>query len=168
MTAAHAPGDCDVTVTKGPASSTLTAAYRYTGVDASPGIGWCDVQWPLATTARVNTDSELVFGRVWKAGVTAPAGAPAGITGQLGHGPPGSDPRSTVGWRWLAASWNPSCSGCGENDEFMRQFNLPQTGAWSYVYRFSDDGGFTFVFCDFDPGAPPFGTAEMGSLTVTP
>jgi len=168
VTAAHAPADCDVTVTKGPASSTLTAAYRFTGVDGSPGIGWCDLQWPLTATARVGSDSELVFGRVWKSGVTEPAGAPAGITGQLGYGPLGSDPRSSVGWRWLTANWNPSCVGCGNNDEFMRQFNLPVTGTWSYVYRFSDDGGYTYVFCDFNPGAPPFSTGEMGTLTVTP
>ncbi|HSA23212.1 MAG TPA: MopE-related protein, partial [Myxococcota bacterium] len=168
VTAAHAPADCDVTVTKGPASSTLTAAYRFTGVDGSPGIGWCDLQWPLTATARVGSDSALVFGRVWKSGVTEPAGAPAGITGQLGYGPLGSDPRSSVGWRWLTANWNPSCVGCGNNDEFMRQFNLPVTGTWSYVYRFSDDGGYTYVFCDFNPGAPPFSTGEMGTLTVTP
>jgi hypothetical protein len=168
-TPAHAPGDCDVVVSKGANQATLPAGYRYTGVATSPGIGWCALQWPRTVSVAAGVDSELVFGRVYKAGVTEPAGAPAGISGQLGYGPLGTDPRSTPGWRWLQAAWNPSCEGCGNNDEFMRQFNLAAPGAFSYVYRFSEDGGFRFVFCDFDPGTGDgFSVSDLGTLTVSP
>ncbi|HOX45075.1 MAG TPA: choice-of-anchor D domain-containing protein [Myxococcota bacterium] len=169
VTRAHAPADCDVRVTKGANSSTLVAGYRYTGAETDASIVWCDLQWPRATSAPVGQDTELVFGRVYKTGVTEPVGAPAGILGQLGYGPLGSDPRSSTGWRWLSAAWNPSCVGCGNNDEFMRQFNLSAAASWSYAYRFSDDGGLTFLFCDFDPGTGNgFSSADLGTLTITP
>ncbi len=169
VTRAHAPGDCEVRVDKGANHSSLASGYRYTGVETDASIGWCDLQWPRSTSAGVGQDTELIFGRVYKTGVTEPAGAPAGILGQLGYGPLGSDPRSATGWRWLAAAWNPSCVACNNNDEFMRQFNLAAAGGHSYAYRFSDDGGFTFLFCDFDPGTGDgFSTADLGTLTVTP
>ncbi len=167
LTPAQSPGDYDVSVTKGPNTKTLAGAYRYTG-EAAVSFGWCNLQHPPSVSVPVNVNTPLIFGRVWKAGVTDPAGPPAGITGQLGYGPAGSDPRTTPGWRWFDAEWNPSCPDCGNNDEFMRVLNLSAAGSYSYAYRFSDDGGFWFTFCDLDGSTNGYQTAQAGSLTVTP
>ncbi len=168
-TPAQAPGDYDVTVDKGVNSDTLTAGYRYTGEDPAPGIDWCVLQYPASAATTVGTPTVLIFGRVYKAGVTEPAGPPAGIGAQVGYGPAGSDPRTTPGWLWLDATWNPSCPDCGNDDEFMKTLTVYVAGAYSYVYRFSEDGGYTHTFCDLEAGMlEGFSTAELGSLTVDP
>jgi hypothetical protein len=167
VTPAQSPGDYDVTVEKGVNQKTLTSGYRYTGVAASPGIGWCDLQWPASVTTPAGTPTPLVFGRVYKAGVTEPAGPPAGIGAQVGYGPAGTDPRTTPGWLWFAAVWNPSCPDCGNNDEFMKSLTISAAGAYSYTCRFSEDAGFTFVYTDFYPGTSDgFSTSDLGALTV--
>jgi hypothetical protein len=167
VTPAQAPGDYDVTVDKGVNSKTLNNGYRYTGEAQSPGIGWCDLQWPAAVTNPAGTPTPLIFGRVYKAGVTEPAGPPAGISAQVGYGPTGTDPRSAPGWLWTDAVWNPSCPDCGNDDEFMESLTVTTVGSYSYAYRFSEDDGFTFVYADFNPGTSDgFSTANLGSLTV--
>ena len=167
VTPAQAPGDYDVTVEKGVNSKTLTNGYRYTGEAQSPGIGWCDLQWPESITAPADTPTPLIFGRVYQAGVTEPAGPPAGITAQVGYGPAGTDPRSTPGWLWVDAVWNPSCPDCGNDDEFMKSLTVTAAGSYSYTYRFSEDAGLTFVYADFNPGTSDgFSTADLGGLTV--
>jgi hypothetical protein len=167
VTPGQAPGDYDVTVERGVNQKTLTSGYRYTGVAASPGIGWCDLQWPATYTTPAGTPTELIFGRVYKEGVTEPAGPPAGIGAQVGYGPVGTDPRSTPGWLWFDAVWNVSCEYCGNDDEFMKSLTITTPGTYSYTYRFSEDGGFTFVYTDFNPGTSDgFSTGDLGTLTV--
>ncbi|MBN2496425.1 MAG: choice-of-anchor D domain-containing protein [Deltaproteobacteria bacterium] len=164
-----APGDYDVRVDKGVNSDTLAGGYRYTDEASSPGIGWCDLQHPPSTSTNAGTPTPLLFGRVYKAGVTEPAGPPAGISAQVGYGPHESDPRFTPGWLWVDSVWNPSCPDCGNNDEFMQTLTLTEADTYSYAYRFSEDGGYTFVFCDYDPGtADGFSRFDLGELTVAP
>ncbi|MBW2704425.1 MAG: IPT/TIG domain-containing protein [Deltaproteobacteria bacterium] len=160
-------GDYDVVVTKGAFDDTLINGYRATAEDLSPGIGWCDLQDPASVVTTVNVSTVLIFGQVYKDGVTLLAGPPAGIGAQLGYGPLGSDPRVSPGWIWSEATWNASCAACGDNDEFMENLTLDAAGSYSYVYRFSEDGGYTFSFCDYNPGtANGFSTSDMGALTV--
>ena len=169
LTPPLAPGDHDVTVTKGPNVETLTDGYRSTGEEEAPAIGWCALQWPQSTTTSSGAPSELIFGRVYQAGVTEPAGPPPGIGAQIGYGPLDSDPRTTPGWRWVVATWNPSCPDCGNDDEFMESLTVTIPGQYSYAVRFSEDGGYHFTFCDLPPGTDDgFSSAELGTLTVNP
>ena len=62
-----------------------------------------------------------------------------------------------------------SCPDCVNDDEFMQTLTVDVAGTYSYVYRFSEDGGYTFIFCDFQPGTSDgFSTDDLGSLTVDP
>ncbi|RME27985.1 MAG: hypothetical protein D6806_03675, partial [Deltaproteobacteria bacterium] len=163
----HAAGDVDVTVERGVNSRTLPAGYRYTSEAPAGTIDWCVLQWPPSTTTTAGTPTELLFGRVYQAGVTEPAGPPSGITAQVGYGPQGTDPRATPGWLWFDATWNPSCPDCGNDDEFMRSVTVEVPGAYSYAYRFSTDGGYAFTYCDLAPGTSDgFSAAALGTLTV--
>ncbi len=166
-TPAQASGDYDLTVVKGVNSKTLTAGYRYTAEAQAPGIDWCVLQYPVALSVAAGAPTPLIFGRVYKAGVTEPAGPPAGITAQVGYGAQASDPRTTPGWSWLDAVWNPSCPDCGNDDEFMRSLTVELPGNYSYAYRFSEDGGYTFIYADLPPGTTDgFSTGALGALDV--
>ncbi len=166
-TPAQAAGDYDVTVVKGVNSKTLSAGYRYTAEATATNIDWCVLQYPNALSATAGAPTALIFGRIYKAGVTEPAGPPAGISVQVGYGAQSSDPRVTPGWAWSDAVWNPSCPDCGNDDEFMRSLTVELPGNYSYAYRFSEDGGYTFVYADLPPGTTDgFSTAELGALDV--
>ena len=167
VTPAHAAGDVDVTVERGVNTRTLTSGYRYTAEAPAGTLDWCVLQWPASLTVSAGSPTPLVFGRVYQDGVTPPAGPPAGIGAQVGYGPAGSDPRTSPGWLWFDATWNPSCPDCGNDDEFMRSLTVDVPGSYSYAYRFSSDGGYTFVYADLSPGTTDgFSAANLGSLTV--
>jgi hypothetical protein len=159
----HPAGDAVVTVTKGAASASLTAGYRFTG-EAVTAIDWCDLQWPPSVTTQVGVPTVLIYGQVHSPGVTDPAGAPVGILPMVGYGPAGSDPRNAPGWTWTTATWERQFFA---NDEFKQTLAVGASGTFSVAYRFSDDAGYNFMYCDFDPGtADGFSTLDLGVLTV--
>ncbi len=160
---AHAPGPVAVAVTKGGAVGTLANGYTYTGEDVTV-ITWADVQWPATVRVAAGAPSELIFGQVRAQGVTEPGGPPPGITGQVGYGPTGTDPRTTPGWVWSDATWNLQFF---DNDEFKGTLTVARPGTYSYAYRFSDDGGVSYMYGDFDPGtADGFSTTNLGTIVV--
>jgi hypothetical protein len=128
------------------------------------GVNWCNVQWPLTTTAAPGAQTDLIFGQVWIPGVTDHAGSDGRVAAQLGFGAGGSDPR-TAQWTWLPATWN---ADSGSNDEYKASFTAPATaGTYRYVYRMRLLSGWTY--CNTDPGvndAHPFDPAKAGTLTV--
>jgi len=163
VTPAHQPGLVAVAVTKAGAVGTLMDGFRFTG-DVVTAITWCDLQYPASITAQAGQVSGLIYGQVRAQGVTEPAGAPTGISGQVGYGPLGSDPRVDPGWRWLDATWNLQFF---DNDEFLRSLLIPTAGTYSYTFRFSDDGGTNFMYGDYDPGtANGFSPGNLGTVTV--
>jgi hypothetical protein len=163
LTPAHFAAEVDVVVHKGAARGRLARGYRFTG-EAVRNLNWCDLQWPSAATASVGQASETLYGQVRSPGVTEAAGEPQGILAQVGWGPQGSDPRNEPGWLWTRAVWHRQY---WENDEYRGALTVSRAGVYSLVYRFSDDGGLNFMYCDFDPGtADGFTTGRMGTLTV--
>ena len=156
-------GDADVVVKKGGETATLKAGYRYTG-EAVKTIDWCAVMWPEALNAETGNPSPLVFAQTHSPGVTTPAGAPAGIIGELGYGPVGSDPRNEPGWTWQAGVWHKQFFA---NDEFKATMTVGVSGDYAYGWRFSDDGGTNYMYCDFDPGtADGFQVGTLPLLSV--
>ncbi len=136
-----------------------------------PPIGFCNVQFPAMTTAAPGALSEAIYGRVYVAGVTDRTGRGAGVSGQLGVGPAGSDPQSSMLWNWIDAAYNVDVDGLSSgdhaNDEYSAQISRPVAGDYLYVYRFSTDAGATYTYCDTNP-ASGFSSAEAGRLTVRP
>ncbi len=163
---AHGTGDVDIAVTKGGAVAVLADAFRYTG-EAVRAIDWCDLQFPATLTAAAGVASDWVYGQVHSPGVTDPAGPPSGLIAQVGYGRLGSDPRNEPGWVWSApAEWQRQYYA---NDEFKARLTVPVAGSYAYGYRFSDDGGYNFMYGDFDPGtADGFQVSRLGLLTVVP
>ncbi len=166
--AVAASGWVDVTVTDDSASDTLTDAFLFTG-DATD-VGWCDVSSPLSIATSAGS-STPVYGQVWILGVTEAPGAGAGILGQAGYAPTGSDPRSDPDWTWDDAAWY---ADDGDNDEYVYDLVLGE-GTWAYAWRFSYDGGIDWLYCDAADGttdgstpSDPYSVADEATAVITP
>jgi hypothetical protein len=151
------------------------------GVDTE--VDWCRYQWPLEQESPAGT-SFTAYGRVYDQGVTDRSDAVdpyARLVGAAGYGPDGSDPAAAgSGWTWFAATpnpgWNGSTAGEPDNDEYQATVVAPTTGTWDLAFRFSLDGGQTWLYCDRDAraaggqdgSADGYQPANAGSLTTTP
>lgn len=127
----------------------------------------CNLQSPIGLTVAAGRPAGPVYGRVYEAGITDPAGAPA-LVGELGYGPAATDPRWAAGWTFVPATWNAQFN---TDDEFQASFTAPSAGSYVYVYRFSPDGA-RWTYCDPNgagsiPGNP-FEPNSLPGLTVTP
>lgn len=76
-----------------------------------------------------------------------PARPHPGLQAQLGFGPAGSNPASDVGWSWVDAVFNVDV---GNNDEFMASLLPDAVGSYDYVYRYSTNGGRTWLYADLN------------------
>ena len=140
-------------------SNEVTALPAYT-------IGWANLQWPYSTTHTIGiTPTENIYGQVWIDGVTSLPGATPGLWAQVGYGPNNSDPRGNSAWRWFDA---PFFSQEGNNDQFAGNLMPETVGEFDYVYRYTTDGGLTWLYAYID-GPIPDGTYDptnAGDMTV--
>jgi hypothetical protein len=155
-------------------SATLPGAFTYTGVlnesSAAAEADYCVVQFPTSFSVRTRRTTPVIYGRLFEFGVTEPAGAPPGLIAELGYGAQGSSPTAQAGWLYFPASFN---TQVGNDDELQASFVAPATAAvYSYVYRFSLDGGLNYTYCDTDGSGSnaglTFNPAMLGTMTVTP
>jgi hypothetical protein len=139
--------------------------------DAGAGAGeaeFCNIQFPLVFDISAGQLGPSIFGQLFQAGITEPAGAPAGWIAALGYGPLGTDPRLLAGWQFFDAGYNTQVF---DNDEFMASFTAPwAAGVYAYAFRFSQDAGVSWTYCDGDgAGADPgllFDVTWLGQMTV--
>lgn len=139
-------------------------------------VTFCRLQFPATIAGTAGTTSPTVYGRVYAAGLTdttAMTDVHPRLRAQLGYGPDASDPSTSAGWTWTGASanpgWNGAAAGEPNNDEYQATFTLPAAGTYDYAYRFSGDGGATWVYCDtLPPGSSDgYQIANAGDLTTT-
>jgi hypothetical protein len=152
--------------------NTMGAAVRVeqalNETDAMAEADFCIVQYPQAFGVAPGALTQPVYGQLYEMNFTEAAGPPAGWSAQVGYGPQGSDPRLLAGWHFFDAGWNIQVDN---NDEFQASFAAPASpGIYSYAYRFSNDGGGTFSYCDTDGagsnGGLTFEPAMLGQMTV--
>ncbi|MFH2005174.1 MAG: IPT/TIG domain-containing protein [bacterium] len=162
---AAAPGPVTVRVVNELSqSSQLLGGFTYLGEDP-PVITWCQLHRPAATAAGVGQASEPIFGRVHAEGITDGPGQGAGVTGQLGFGPVGSDPTDAA-WTWADAVYVGDASQLF--DEYAASVTAAAVGDYDYAYRFSLDAGAAWLHCDLDGAsdATEYSPSQAGSLAV--
>jgi len=155
------------------------AAANADCVAADTVVDWCRLQWPLDEAATAGA-AVTVYGRVWDEGLTdrtTGVDAEPGLVGQAGYGPDASEPADNAAWTWFAAAGNPAWVDTEEpnNDEYQATFAAPAAGTYDLAYRFSLDGGTTWLYCDrkvgteeaTDGSADGYQPANAGSLTTT-
>ncbi len=135
---------------------------------SEPTVDWCKLGGevtapPDVFNLRVGQTGPVIYGQVYKLGVTDKSGAGVGITGQLGIGSPTADAGT---WTWLDATYNHD-TGSGANDEFMA--TLPTSAAFvgdeRFAFRFALNGG-PYQYCDSDGLDNGFTIAECGTLEL--
>ena len=128
---------------------------------------YCNIQFPPSFTVATGEPTPVIYGRLFEAGATETAGAPSGWIAQVGYGPSGSDPRTDAGWGFTPAVYNLQV---GNDDEFQASLVAPGPGTYSYAYRFSQDGGGRWTYCDTDGaganGGLTFESFNLGTMTV--
>ena len=116
----------------------------------------CDVlanfgrlQFPMAT----NDPQTIIYGRVYHPGITdrSTGNDPSPqLIAELGFGPDGSDP-VLDDWAWIRGTPNEAydgnASGEPNNDEYQAEL-APGLGRFDYAWRFSADGGRTWLYAD--------------------
>lgn len=127
-------------------------------------IDWCKIQHP-PTLELEPGEAATVFGRVRSGDCTPGADRCKGIKAQLGWGAPDTDPSSSqADYNWVDASYNKAQTG--DNDEYQAALQPMNEGEFSFVYRFSGDGGTTWTYCDTNSTDDGFSTDQAGELHV--
>ena len=155
--------DCDGQIDDPVSATALNETNSESEADA------CWIANP-ASLSLAPGQSAPVSGRVSEAGSTGQSGPLPAQLAQLGVGPSGSDPRSYAGWTYWTAAFNGRISS---EHEYVASLAAPSaTGSYSYVYRFSFDGGDSYTYCDLDgAGSSPgldFSPTKLGVLHVMP
>jgi hypothetical protein len=136
--------------------------------DLPAEIDYCVLQFPLAITVATGQTTPLIYGRVYEAGVTDPAGANASVMAQVGYGPASVNPTTQSGWQWFSTTYN---AQYGNNDEYQGTFTAPAAGTYRYTYRVSLDGA-QWTYCDLNGAGSNAGLSfeitQLPVLTVTP
>ena len=130
----------------------------------SPKVGWCRFQHPMSITVGLN-EAVATYGRVYAEGttdLTTGTDASAALLGEVGVGPDGSQPSGNAAWAWTAAAANPAWVDTAEpgNDEYQATVSVTAAGTYDLAYRFSLDGGATWVYCDGAAGVGHDGSED--------
>lgn len=129
-------------------------------------IGWCNLQYPAATTTEINVETEGIYGRVYAEDCTDTDDCTE-ITAQLGWG--GDDVDASTdpdAWDWIDAERNMAFED--ENDyEYEATITADAAGTYAYAYRFSADDGESWTYCDLEGSDNGFAPEEAGELAVT-
>jgi len=155
-------GDVDLSVVTSFETLSETDAFRYTGT--SSNLDSAELDGPTTTTNTLGTPQGPYTGRVTESGVTGTGSAPGGIIAQVGYGTQGQLPTTWPDFYWSDATWSMSDGGA---DVFSASVTPHTYGTWMVAFRFSDDGGYQWLYADLND-ATALDATELGQATVTP
>lgn len=140
-------------------------------------VDFCRLQFPTDIDAEYAT-VESFYGRVYEEGITDLTARNDGtglFRAQFGYGPDQSLPSQSPDWSWINAFPEPEYDGAippGErnNDEYRVDLVIPEPGEYDVAFRFSIDGGRSWLYCDGgDPGSSDgYRLETAGALTALP
>ena len=155
-------GDIDLVVTTSFEVLTETNAFTYTGTAST--LDGAELIGPATATGALNVALGPFTGSVSESGVTGTGSAPTGIIAEVGYGTQGQLPTTWPDFFWSDATWTHS----DVNDDVFSASVTPHTyGTWMVAFRFSDDGGYNWLYADTD-SATPLTAIELAMASVTP
>ncbi|MFH0990669.1 MAG: choice-of-anchor J domain-containing protein [bacterium] len=138
-------------------------------ISATAVVDSAIVESPAQTTSTPAQPIERIYGLVYEPAKTTVAGQGAGILAQLGLGPHGSYPNDTT-WSWINATY---LNDAGGSDRYFGSLTAPSIGTYSYTFRFSADGGTTWIYADLNGNyegtnsSNGFSPEKTGTLVVS-
>ena len=131
-----------------------------------PGADYATIQWPGGPTTVYLTKDFVTYGRVHVPGRTEAEGRATGVVAQWGYGPDGSDPSvDDTGWLWQLGSFSRDVDN---DDEYIFTQSGLGLGIYAFCWRFSTDGGTTWLYGDNFPEGNTNGydPTTSGQLTI--
>jgi hypothetical protein len=107
--------------------------------------------------------SDPILGRVLSQ-VASDAGVTPTLSAEVGFGTVGTDPSKASAWKWVPATFSKKD---GLYDTFTGTVTVPLSITYDIAYRFSTDGGKTWVYADTDETDLKYDTAKAAKLTAT-
>ncbi len=125
-------------------------------------IDWCDVQSPKDYTVLEGATT-TVYGQIYGT-----------VNGQKYTGSGSESPQIKAKLCYMDngieicknATYNTSCSSCGNNDEYMEDLTIATEGSYQYYYKFSGDMGNTWTKCTEAGGSEYTATIQDPNVVV--
>ncbi len=138
-----------------------------TGVDACRFVAPADAE--LFTGAPVTLSAVVLEAGLTD--LTDGVDADEGLIAEAGYAPEGAgdDPEALV---WIAAeadpAWSAEAADAAGYDQYLATFDAPAPGTYALTFRFSLDGGDTWLLCDLDGSDNGFQAEQLGRLVSLP
>ena len=119
-------------------------------VEVTNKINWCQVIY--TETPIVQGSTIKAYSQVNAKGITGTDGTHKGLKAQIGY-VKNADSINFADIEWADATRNESFSGAGsdKNDEYMStDVTISNDGTYAIFYRYSDDDGATWTYCNND------------------
>lgn len=118
-----------------------------------------------STSAYKEFSSDPIEAQIFVEGTTDTSTGDSGkITAQIGYGTVGKDPSKEAGFKWFSARFNrDDTSGY---DIYDGTLTVPLSQTYDVAFRFSQDGGKTWVYADTDETDLSYDTAKAAKLTA--
>ncbi|MBX5481600.1 MAG: IPT/TIG domain-containing protein [Myxococcaceae bacterium] len=129
------------------------------------GIDECTLVGPGTYQVVAGQSSPPIAARVAALTVTDGVGQGAGVTAELGYGPPGTTPDAS-GWTWVTATYAADAD-MNQTDEYTATISPAALGTWKVAYRFRYQGGAP-VYCDLDGSANGWSEPQAPTLSLVP
>ena len=151
-------------------TSELAGGFTYEDVAA---ISWCSLDRPASAFGMAGEETEPFYGIVEFPGTTDGSGQGGGILAQAGFGPDDSDPLEDADdWTWADAGYGADVDGDEEGDlardAYSATLIVDTNGSYDVAFRFSSDGGDTWINCDMDASDfPEYDYHDAAALEIT-
>jgi gliding motility-associated-like protein len=142
-------GITGTTLTVNPSSTTnYTVTYNLNGctpgsatstVTVQNSLDFVNVQSP-GSVSICQGQTLTIYGQVYEAGLTNPAGQAAGITVEFAYGSSNTDPSSWPSSSWNLATYNPLSLLNPNNDEYMGVIPVLSPGTYYFAFRYTYNG----------------------------
>ena len=161
---AHAPGDVSIAVSDGSITFTKANAFRFTAAAPVTDVD-TTLLYPTAYEMDEGATTPGIIAEFRAPGITDVATPdPSLVKAEVGWGPQDSLPWANASWQWIDAGAPVDTTGL----KFMYSKSLtpPVGGRFDVTMRFSLDGGYHWVFADFDGWSTGYQSAQASKLTV--
>ena len=157
-------------------TTTYSVTYSLNGCSSSSANGtvtvsnvidWANIQTPGGTTI-CQGQTLTIYGQVFEAGVTPPAGQGAGITVQYAYNTSNTNPATWPTTSWTAASYNAPGTGLN-NDQYTGVIPALSPGTYYYSFSYTMNGCTSYGGFSAAGGGFWNGTTNVnGTLVVNP